>query len=97
MLKDFDKAFENRIRLQIMAVLTTNESYDFKAFKELLDATDGNLATHLRALEKVAYIDVAKTFIGRKSNTRYSATAKGKKAFAKHLDALESLIIDQKV
>lgn len=92
MLKHFDKAFENRLRLQIMAVLTANESYDFNSLKELLEVTDGNLASHIKALEKAEYIGVNKVFVGRKTNTSYFATTTGKIAFEKHLTSLENLI-----
>ena len=91
----FDKAFENRVRLQIMSVLAANESYDFNALKELLQVTDGNLASHLKALEKEEYISISKSFIGRKPNTRYKATKEGREAFKKHLEVLESLIRQQ--
>lgn len=96
MLEHFDKAFENRVRLQAMAVLMANDSYDFNSLKELLDVTDGNLASHLKALEKSGYIHVHKTFVGRKTNTSYTVTALGKRAFEQHLKALENLIIQQK-
>lgn len=95
-LEEFDKAFENRIRLQIMSILTVNSNYDFNSLKELLQVTDGNLASHLKALEKEDYISIFKSFIGRKPNTQYSATEKGKDAFKKHLHALENLIRQQK-
>lgn len=95
-LDQFDKAFENRLRLQIMSVLVANENYDFNSLKELLNATDGNLASHLKALEKEGYITVYKTFVGRKPNTQYAASKTGRKAFVKHLDALENLIKQQK-
>ena len=95
-LEKFDRAFENRVRLQIMSVLSANEFFDFNSLKELLNVTDGNLASHLKALEKEAYIIVEKTFIGRKPNTRYSATPLGKSAFRSHLQALEDLIRKQK-
>lgn len=91
-----DKAFENRVRLQIMSVLVVNDRYDFNSLKELLDVTDGNLASHLKGLEKEEYILVNKSFLGRKPNTNYEATAKGKIAFKAHLDALEQLIKQQK-
>src|SRR6201986_3869225 len=80
-LNNFDKAFENRIRLQAMSVLVANESYDFNALKDLLGVTDGNLASHLKALEKEEYISVIKSFLGRKPNTRYKASARGVAAF----------------
>ena len=80
-----------------MSVLMVNERYDFNSLKELLDASDGNLASHLKGLEKEEYIMVYKAFLGRKPNTTYEATEKGKKAFKQHLDALEQLIKQQKI
>jgi len=69
-----------------------NDHADFNMLKELLDVTDGNLASHTKALEKVSYIKVEKQFIGRKPNTRYAATPLGRKEFQKHIEALEKLI-----
>lgn len=86
------KAFESRIRLGIMSALMVNDELDFSALKEFLDVTDGNLATHLKALEKEAFIENRKSFIGRKPNTAYRATAAGRTAFEEHLSILESLI-----
>ena len=97
MLNHFDKAFENRIRLQIMSVLVANENYDFNSLKELLEVTDGNLASHLKALEKEDYIIIYKSFQGKKPNTTYAASEKGRAAFIKHLQALENLIKQQKL
>lgn len=91
-LENLDKAFESRIRLGIMAVLMVNEQVDFNQLKELLDVTDGNLASHLKQLEASNYIAVSKQFVGRKPNTTYAATPEGKTAFNNHLNALESLI-----
>ena len=90
-----DKAFESRVRLHIMSVLVANQRYDFNSLKDLLNVTDGNLASHLKGLEKEEYIIVHKSFLGRKPNTNYEATEKGKTAFKKHLDALEQLILSQ--
>lgn len=91
-----NKAFESRIRLGIMSALAVNDGLDFNALKDLLDVTDGNLASHLRALEKEAFVGVEKTFVGRKPNTKYSITKAGRKAFEEHLKALEKLIKSQK-
>jgi len=90
--ENLDKILEHRLRLQIVSVLVANESYDFNALKELLTVTDGNLATHLKALEREKYVSVNKTFIDRKPNTRYKITERGRVAFKKHLDAMEELI-----
>lgn len=91
-ISNINKAFDHRVRLGIMSVLMVNEFADFKTLKELLGATDGNIASHTKALEKKKYIKVEKSFIDRKPNTRYLATESGRKAFKAHLDALEKLL-----
>lgn len=91
----YDKILENRVRLQIMSVLVANDEYDFNSLKELLEVTDGNLASNLKSLEKEGYITVFKTFVDRKPNTRYQKTEKGQQAFENHLTALENLIRKQ--
>ena len=92
LLAQFNKAFESKARLNIMSVLMVNDTQSFNALKELLGLTDGNLATHLRALEESGYVAAQKQFIGRKPNTTYSATSTGRQAFSDHLTALESFI-----
>lgn len=87
-----NKAFENRIRLGIMSILMVNDWVEFSTLKEMLDITDGNLASHISALEKLEYLEVQKQFIGKKPNTTYRVTRIGKKAFNEHLDALEKLL-----
>jgi DNA-binding MarR family transcriptional regulator len=89
---ELNKAFESRVRLGIMSILMVNDSIDFLSLKEMLQVTDGNIASHITALEKFQYIEIKKQFIGKKPNTSYSVTNKGRKAFTEHLDALEKLI-----
>ena len=79
-----------------MSVLAVNDTLDFNALKEFLEVTDGNLASHLKALEKEGFLEVRKSFIGRKPNTQYTMTRTGKEAFESHLNALEDLINRQK-
>jgi DNA-binding HxlR family transcriptional regulator len=87
-----NKIFDSRIRLGVMSLLVVNHEVSFNELKEMLDLTDGNLASHLNTLEQAQYINVKKAFIGRKTNTTYSITALGKQAFKMHLDALEKMI-----
>ena len=94
-LSNFNKAFESRVRLGIMSVLMVNDCVDFNTLKELLNLSDGNLASHIKALEETSYITVNKQFIGKKPNTTYSASKEGKKAFNAHLKELETLIKTQ--
>jgi DNA-binding HxlR family transcriptional regulator len=87
-----NKQFENRIRLGIMSVLMVNETMDFINLRELLDVTDGNLASHLNALEKYLLIEVRKKFVGKKPNTAYRVTPAGRLAFKEHMELLEKLV-----
>lgn len=91
-VEHINKTFENRIRLAIMSALVVNDHMEFNQLKQLLDVTDGNLASHIAALEKQKYIAVTKRFVGKKPQTTYTATPAGKRAFTEHIDALEQLI-----
>ena len=94
-LENFNKAFESRVRLGIMSVLAVNTSMDFTSLREVLGVTDGNLASHLRALEEAGYISMEKSFINRKPNTKYTITDEGMENFRRHISALEDLISNQ--
>lgn len=91
-LSNLDKAFENKIRLGIMSALYVNDYLDYTTLKNLLEVTDGNLASHLKSLEKSEYIEFKKEFLDRKPNTKYYATDKGRVAFKKHIEAIEKLL-----
>jgi DNA-binding PadR family transcriptional regulator len=78
-----------------MSVLMVNDSYDFISLKEILKVTDGNLASHLKALEEKNLIKVLKQFVGRKPKTTYYITDQGINSFKKHLLALEDLLKNQ--
>ena len=92
MIEKLNKLFESRVRLGIMAVLAVNDWVDHAQLKELLGVTDGNLASHLSALEEAKYVQVRKRFVGKRPNTSYKATAAGARAFREHLDAIEGLL-----
>ncbi|MBU1012063.1 MAG: transcriptional regulator [Bacteroidetes bacterium] len=94
-ISNLQKVFESRIRLGIMSALVVNDTLNFNALKELLELTDGNLASHLKALEQQKIIEVTKQFIGRKPSTTYEATELGRELFRQHLSALEELINNQ--
>jgi len=94
-ISGLNKVFESRIRLGIMSILMVNDSFDFNSLKESLDVPDGNLASHLKALEDKGLIRMKKSFIGRKPNTSYAITGEGVRQFRQHLNALEELIKKQ--
>jgi DNA-binding MarR family transcriptional regulator len=91
-IENLNKIFDSRVRLGIMSALMVNAEVNFNELKELIQVTDGNLASHLKGLEESGYIKVQKGFIGRKTNTTYSVTKAGDKAFKQHIDALEQMI-----
>jgi DNA-binding MarR family transcriptional regulator len=91
-IENLNKIFDSRVRLGIMSSLLVSDNTTFNDLKELIQVTDGNLASHLKTLEESGYIKVQKGFIGRKTNTTYNVTKAGEKAFKLHLDALEAMI-----
>ena len=92
LIESLNKEFESRIRLGIMSVLLVNDWIDFREMKEMLNITDGNLASHVSALEKSGYVEIKKEFVGKKPKTSYRVTQSGRVAFNEHLNALEKLI-----
>ena len=93
---DLDKILDNRIRLSILSILMIEDMVPFKEIKETLGLTDGNLASHVKALEKAEYLTVYKSFVGKKPNTEFKISKLGKKAFNEHLKKLERLISQHK-
>ncbi|MCP9751699.1 transcriptional regulator [Ferruginibacter sp. HRS2-29] len=91
-INNLNKLFDSRVRLGIMSALMVNDAVNFNELKELLEITDGNLASHLKALEENNIIKVNKGFIGRKTNTTYAITKAGEKVFKAHIEALEKMI-----
>jgi DNA-binding MarR family transcriptional regulator len=89
---NLNKVFDSRIRMGVMSILSVNDQVNFNDLKQLLELTDGNLASHLVNLEENGYIKVHKGFVGRKTNTTYSITKAGEKAFTEHIEALENMI-----
>ena len=92
LIENLNKIFDSRIRLGIMSALMVNAEVNFNELKELLSITDGNLASHLKTLEESGYVKIQKGFIGRKTNTTYSVTKAGEKAFKTHLTELKKMI-----
>jgi DNA-binding MarR family transcriptional regulator len=92
LVKQLNKTFENRIKLGIMCHLMVEEKADYMTLKNMFDLTDGNLASHVNSLEREGYVVVKKKFVDKRPNTSYQITAKGRKAFNEHLDAMEKML-----
>ena len=90
--QQLDELIHSRIRLSVMAILAAVEDAEFTHLRDRVGATDGNLGAHLRKLEDAGYVAVEKEFVERKPVSRYSLTAKGKRAFAEYVDRMERLL-----
>ncbi len=88
----FDPLLHQNIRSKLMSLLISNEELPFKALKEYLEVTDGNLSSHLTKLEKEGYVRIEKTFEGKRPKTIVHITDVGKKAFKKYIDTLKKFI-----
>ena len=89
-----DDVIHQRTRLAIMATLAGLENLDFNDLKAQLGLTDGNLSTHLAALERADYVEITKSFKGKKPRTTVAQTAKGRKALKNYINLLQG-ILDQ--
>ncbi len=93
-IEDIDEVIHGRVRLGIMALLSSVECADFNTLKARLQVTDGNLSVHLRKLEEAGYVAVDKSFVNRKPLTRVGLTEPGRQAFVKYLEAMSKLVGD---
>jgi DNA-binding MarR family transcriptional regulator len=91
-IEHIDEVIHGRLRLGIMAFLSTAGSADFNALKAKLQATDGNLSVHLRKLEEAGYVAIEKRFVGKKPLTTVALTEEGRAAFIRYLDAMARLV-----
>ena len=87
-----DEVIHGRLRLGVMAYLSTADCADFNTLKARLQATDGNLSVHLRKLEEAGYVAIDKSFVGRKPLTQVRLTEAGRAAFIRYLDAMAKLV-----
>jgi len=91
-LNQLDKLLDSRVRLAVMSLLVATDWVDFTTFKEELELSDGNLASHLRKLEEAKYVELRKGFVGRKTLTSYRVTELGRLSFQKHVEALANMV-----
>ncbi|MGB2908899.1 MAG: transcriptional regulator [Candidatus Aminicenantaceae bacterium] len=87
-----DPVIHSRVRLGVLTILASVKNASFIYLKEKIGATDGNLSANLTRLENEGFIQVKKTFAGKKPLTTCSITGKGRSAFAEYLKTLESLL-----
>ena len=91
-----DPVIHAPVRLAVLSILATVENANFIFLRESTGATDGNLSTHLSKLEEAGYIKIHKTYQGKKPQTVYSVTEKGRDALLRYIDDLEKIVREQK-
>ena len=90
-----DPVIHTQARLRIMTTLTALPGGDrltFTKLQSLLDASAGNLSTHLRRLEDAGYVRVIKGHEGRVPSTHVEATRAGRRAFEDYVADLKALL-----
>ena len=88
----FDNILHQPIRSKLIATLISNEELPFKALKEGLELTDGNLSSHLKKLELAQYIIIEKYFEGKRPKTIIKISPKGRDAFKSYIKQLKQFI-----
>ncbi len=91
-IEALDDVIHGRLRLGIMAYLSTARHAEFSLLKSKLQASDGNLSVQIRKLEEAGYAEVAKAFVNRKPQTTVTLTPKGRAAWIAYLDAMRRLV-----
>ena len=89
---DIDPVIHERARLAIVSALAVAPEMSFYELKSTLGLSDGNLSAHATSLQQAGYIEIAKTFKGRRPHTTMRLTPTGQKAFANYLETLRKII-----
>jgi DNA-binding MarR family transcriptional regulator len=87
-----DELLLSKIRLGIIAELLTSDWVAFSELSRALDVSNGNLGAHVAKLVEAGYVDEEKSFVNRRPQTRYQLTPRGREAFVKHVEQLQSLL-----
>ena len=87
-----DRVIHEKGRLAIMSMLAASPELSFTELRDALAMTDGNLTTHIRALQETGYVSVAKSYQNRRPLTTCSLTVAGRKAFREYVNLLEQIV-----
>ncbi|HVU28587.1 MAG TPA: transcriptional regulator [Verrucomicrobiae bacterium] len=91
-----DRVIHEKGRLAIMSMLAASPELSFTEMRDALEMTDGNLTTHIRALQQESYVSVTKSYQNKRPLTTCSLTASGRKAFADYVNLLEQIVQQNK-
>ena len=91
-----NRVIHEKGRLAIMSMLAASQELSFTEMRDALGMTDGNLTTHIKALQQEGYVSVAKSYQNRRPLTTCSLTTPGRKAFAEYINLLEKIVRQNK-
>ncbi len=91
-LEQIDETVHGRVRLGVLAYLSTAGSAEFLTLVDATRTTKGNLSSHLMKLETAGFVRVEKAFVDRKSRTTIHMTPLGEQAFTDYLQTLRSIL-----
>ena len=91
-----DRLIHEKGRLAIMSLLAAAPELTFTELRDAAGMTDGNLTTHIRALQLEGYVSVAKSYQNNRPLTTCSLTAAGRQAFTSYIDLLEQIVRQNK-
>lgn len=91
-----DRVIHEKGRLGIMSMLAASPELSFTEMRDALGMTDGNLTTHIKALQQEGYVSVAKSYQNRRPLTTCALTATGRKTFAEYINLLEKIVRQNK-
>ena len=89
-----DDDVHQRVRLGILAVLSSVARADFAHLKSTLEVTDGNLGRHLQVLEEAGLVSLEKSADAGRARTWVTVTRKGRAALRRETQALGDLIAE---
>ena len=90
-LAEIDRLVHEPARLAVMALLYVVDSADFIFLMNQTGLTWGNLSAHMSKLEEAGYLEVEKTFKGKRPNTMLRLTPKGRAAFRDYAGKMRQL------
>jgi DNA-binding MarR family transcriptional regulator len=93
-ISGLDKLIHEPARMSIMAVLYVLESADFTFLMNQTGLTWGNLSAHLTKLESAGYVEVEKSFKGKRPNTTLKLTRSGRNAFMGYIGQMTQVVKD---
>ena len=91
-LTEVDRLVHEPARLMLMASLYVVESADYTFLMRQAGLTWGNLSAHLSKLEEAGYIQVEKTYRGKRPYTLVRLSDLGRSTFRSYITQMKNIL-----